>query len=96
MTSSQPLPSASVSAEYGSLYTYLNNRFANTVVLTFEQIESLIGFALPDHARSRVEWWAGAVEGSALSRQASSWSQARMRATPNFPAHSVMFERLHP
>jgi hypothetical protein len=33
---------------YTSLYQYLENRYANTVVLTFAQIEDLLGFPLPD------------------------------------------------
>jgi len=44
--------------EYRSLYRYLDNRFADTVVLTFAQIESLLGFTLPDLARLRPDWWA--------------------------------------
>ena len=32
--------------KYKSLYQYLENRYANTVVLTFAQIEDLLGFTL--------------------------------------------------
>ena len=48
--------------KYKSLYQYLENRYANTVVLTFAQIEDLLGFTLPDSARVHQEWWAN--EGS--------------------------------
>ena len=95
MTVSHLLPSSGVAAEYRSLYTYLNARFADTIVLTFAQIETLLGFALPDQARSCLAWWAGAAEGCVPSDQASSWSQAHRSATPNLRAHSVMFERLN-
>jgi hypothetical protein len=44
--------------EHKSLYQYLENRYANTVVLTFAQIEDLLGFTLPDSARVHQEWWA--------------------------------------
>jgi hypothetical protein len=44
--------------KYKSLYQYLENRYANTVVLTFAQIEDLLGFTLPDSARVHQEWWA--------------------------------------
>ena len=37
--------------KYKALYEYLDNRYANTVVLTFAQIEDLLGFTLPDPAR---------------------------------------------
>src|SRR5713226_5252461 len=44
--------------KYQSLYQYLDNRYADTVVLTFAQIEDLLGFTLPDSARVHHEWWA--------------------------------------
>jgi hypothetical protein len=93
MTVPNSSQSASVPAEYRTLYAYLNNRFADIVVLTFAQIESLLGFALPEHAHSRLDWWASAVDGAVSSKQALAWSQAHMTATPNLGAHSVMFER---
>ena len=43
---------------YAWLYQYVDNRYANTVVLTFAQIEDLLGFTLPDSARVHHEWWA--------------------------------------
>jgi hypothetical protein len=43
---------------YKALYQYLENRYANTVVLTFAQIEDLLGFPLPDAARLDHAWWA--------------------------------------
>jgi hypothetical protein len=44
--------------KYRSLYEYLEHRYANTLVLTFAQIEDLLGFTLPDSARVDPEWWA--------------------------------------
>ena len=44
--------------KYEALYEYLEHRYANTVVLTFAQIEDLLGFTLPDSARVDQEWWA--------------------------------------
>ena len=38
---------------YQSLYEYLEHRYANTVVLTFAQIEDLLGFPLPLISTSR-------------------------------------------
>ena len=37
--------------KYKALYQYLDNRYANTVDLTFAQIEDHLGFTLPDSAR---------------------------------------------
>ena len=39
--------------EYELLYQYLENRYANTVVLTFAQIEDLLPRALPRSNRLR-------------------------------------------
>jgi hypothetical protein len=82
-----------VPAEYRSLYKYLDNRFADTVFLTFEQIESLLGFALPDLARLRQDWWSNGEDGAA-STQSRSWTLASRSATPNLLARSVIFERI--
>ena len=83
-----------VPREYLSLHKYLDNRFANTVVLTFAQIEDLLGFALPDLARLHQEWWANGDANSTPSAQARSWTQASRTATPNLPAGIVVFERV--
>ena len=40
------------------LYTYLDRRYAATVVLTFEQIGTLLGFAPPAPAFADAEWTA--------------------------------------
>ena len=48
-----------VPAAYMPLYTYLNRRYAGTVVLTFEQIEALLGFAPPSPGLADAEWWTG-------------------------------------
>lgn len=77
--------------EYLSLHRYLDNRFAGTVVLTFAQIEDLLGFPLPDLARRYQDWWADA--GSLPSAQSRAWTQASRSAEPNLLAQTVMFVR---
>jgi hypothetical protein len=89
----RPRPSP-VSPEYRSLHKYLDDRYADTVVLTFAEIEDLLGFALPDLARLKQEWWATANADSAPSAQSRSWTQASRSATPNLVARTVVFERL--
>jgi hypothetical protein len=93
MSDSVSARAAAVAEPYRQLYRYLNARFADTIVLTFEQIEMLLGLALPDPARAQTDWWANTVHDGVPSMQASSWTQARMTATPNLSARSVMFER---
>ena len=82
-----------VPREYLSLHKYLANRFADTVVLTFAEIEDLLGFTLPDLARLRHEWWANADSGSAPSVHSCSWRLAGRTAKPNLLARTVVFER---
>ena len=80
-----------VPAEYLSLYTYLEHRYASVVVLTFEQIEALLGSALPAAARTERDWWTGAA--AHLQRQSAAWTGAGRTATPNLSARTVTFER---
>jgi hypothetical protein len=80
-----------VPPEYRALYAYLEHRYASVVVLTFEQIESLIGSPLPAPARTERNWWTGdAVD---LQRQSATWTGAGRTATPNLSARTVTFER---
>ena len=92
MTTASSSPSSAW--EYRSLYQYLDNRFADTVVLTFVQIEALLGFTLPDVARLRPDWWATPEADAVPSSQSRSWVEASRTAKPNLRAQSVIFERL--
>ena len=77
---------------YLPLYNYLEHRYASSVVLTFEQIESLLGFALPGAARREPGWWTS-VAGNE-PRDDEAWTVAKRTATPNLLARHVTFERL--
>jgi hypothetical protein len=83
---------SSVSPEYRALHKYLRDRYAETVVLTFMQIEDLLGTPLPEAARVEATWWTdpGAGEPSA---QSQAWIAADRTASPNLLAHIVRFER---
>ena len=89
-----PAPPATprVAGRYLSLYTYLEHRYASNVVLTFEQMESLLGFALPAPARSERDWWTSPSDDS--DRHSDAWTAARRTATPNLLARTVAFERV--
>jgi hypothetical protein len=82
-----------VPAEYRALHKYLDDRYANTVVLTFGEIEDLLGFALPDPARIEQAWWANPEADSTPSAQSRSWTHASRTAKPNLQAQTVAFER---
>lgn len=81
-------------SKYAALYKYLENRYANVVVLTFAQIEDLIGFSLPELARTQREWWT-APDAAATENEpsASDWALTGRTVTPNLLARTVLFER---
>ncbi len=76
--------------KYLPLFNYLEHRYANTVVLTFQQIEDLLESALPAPARTDAAWWS---PGGSDARYALAWTQAEMTAKPNILAQNVIFER---
>jgi hypothetical protein len=84
---------ALMTGQYEKLYQYLEGRFANVVVLTFAQIEDLLGFVLPPSARADQGWWANPEPNDAPSPHARSWILATRIATPNMRAQTVTFER---
>jgi hypothetical protein len=81
-----------VPGEYLALHTYLENRYASVVVLTFEQIEALLGSPLPTPAGTEQDWWKGG--GVHLQPGSAAWTEAGRTATPNLSARTVTFERL--
>jgi hypothetical protein len=78
--------------EYQLLYKYLRDRFANRLVLTFAEIEDLLGFSLPAPARMELTWWSGPV--GPRSVQSKAWMLADRTATVNLLAQCVVFERV--
>ena len=87
-----PAPAPRVPGEYMALYTYLEQRYASKVVLTFDQVEDLLGFALPAAARVERDWWTRAAVRE--DRHADAWTAARRIAMPNLPARNVAFDRI--
>ena len=75
------------------LHKYLDERYADAVVLTFAEIEDLIGYALPDVARRSHDWWAAPAPDPTHRRLADSWIQANRTARPNLRALTVTFDR---
>ena len=81
---------------YSSLLQYLTARYANVVVLTFGEIEDLLGFALPQQARDDAAWWTPGEPGASPPPQSLAWSLAQRTAVPNLTAETVLFERVTP
>jgi hypothetical protein len=84
-------PAPNVPAAYLSLYDYLEHRYATTVVLTFEQIETLLGCALPTSASTEPGWWTTPRGGPPA--HSAAWAGAGRTAVPNLLARNVTFER---
>jgi hypothetical protein len=74
------------------LFDYLEERYAQTVVLTFAQIEDLLGSGLPEPARRDGAWWLDPEPGTTGGTRA--WTLAGRTAKPNLPAQTVTFERV--
>ena len=79
-------------AEYLPLHKYLRDRYADTVVLTFFEIEALLGFSLPALARRQPEWWTD--DGAASTSPSRCWRQAHRTVRANFESQTAVFDRL--
>ena len=97
-TTPVPAPAAAPQAklptrsEFSAFHGYLEHRYADLVILSFGQIEDLLGSRLPDRARVDAGWWAGGEPDTA--RYAVAWRQSGRTARPNLPAGNVAFERI--
>ena len=69
-------------------------RSFHTVVLTFAQIEDVLGFALPAQARVQREWWTDASSNAVAPHHSDSWTFAKRTAVPNLTAQIVSFPRV--
>lgn len=79
-----------LSGKYRFLHKYLDERYADIVVLTLRQIEDLSGFALPSAAHTNADWWTHATD----QGWSDAWTMALRTARPNLIAGHVVFERL--
>jgi hypothetical protein len=83
---------ANLPSKYMPLHKYLVNRYADSVFLTFAQLEDLIGCPLPDLARAQQAWWTSTDRDTGTSC-ADAWILAGMTAKPNLLARNVTFDR---
>ncbi len=80
-----------ISKSFLELYRHLKNRYADVVVLTFGQLEDLLGSSLPRQARLDLRWWNADDAGN--FEHSNSWRLANRTAVPNLTAQTVKFER---
>jgi hypothetical protein len=91
---SQAPPARAVSGQYRPLYKYLQERYADRIVMTFSEVEDVLGVKLPEEARRDEAWWMQPLSGSRASNHADAWIFASRLATANVPAQIVVFERV--
>jgi hypothetical protein len=90
-----PVPRGRLKAgPYRLLHDYLRERYADTVVLTFDQIEDLLGSTLPTEARSDLGWWGRTTVIATEAHCSDAWVLAMRTARPNLQAKTVMFDRI--
>jgi len=85
-----------MSRKSAPLYKYLHERYADAVVLTFAEIEDLVGVELPELARVSSDWWTTPDATANDSGFADSWILANRTARPNLRALTVAFDRADP
>ena len=93
--STSHLPSARAKAgPYRFLYEYLEKRYADTIVLTLQQVQDLLGVALPEPALRDPAWWSNTGRGASDTLWSDAWTLANRTARPNLGARTVIFERV--
>jgi hypothetical protein len=93
--SNSPVPRGRLTAgRHRPLHDYLRDRFADSVVLTFDQIEDLLGSSLPHEARSDAGWWDGTTGIAGDAHCSDAWVLAKRTARPNLRARTVIFDRI--
>jgi hypothetical protein len=80
-----------MSQAYRSLHTYLVNRYSSLVVMTFAEVEDLLGSPLPAGARQDLEWWN--ADNDQNFEHSNSWRLANRTAVANLAAQKVTFTR---
>jgi len=86
-----PPQSHGMSKAFLALHDYLKNRYADVVVLTFGQMEDLLGSPLPVAATRDLAWWNG--NEAVNFEHSNSWRLANRTAVANLIARTATFER---
>lgn len=89
----QPMRQAAARGTYAPLFRHLASLDARSWRATFRDVESILGFSLPDSARIHRPWWSNQANGGhshALAWRAAGW---RARAV-DLAAEALVFERI--
>ncbi len=78
-------------AKYDALKQWLSEAIGDRTPLTFRELETLLGFPLPESARTHRPWWANTPEGHSHAR---AWLDAGWRtAAVDLEGARLVFER---
>ena len=80
--------------KYNRLYTHLRLQDGNEWNTTFNEVEEILGFQLPNSARMHRSWWSNQVNGG--HSQAFAWQAAGWRVlTVDLKQESLIFKRIN-
>ena len=89
----QLVQEAASRGKYAPLYRYLNAMAVADWRVSFDEIEAILGFELPDSARLYRPWWSNQKRGSghshALAWQAAGWKTREV----DLESETLVFER---
>lgn len=77
--------------KYRSLAAYFSESTNQTITLSFEEIEKIMGYSLPSSAYLNYSWW---KKTKAPARHYQAWTAAGYFVTYVQPNHYVVFEKL--
>ena len=81
-----------MASKYEPLRRYLTGLASDRIRLSFDEIERILGFSLPNSARQYAPWWAN-TGGSHI--QADAWMSSGWRtAQVDVPGERVIFDRV--
>lgn len=79
-------------SKYDALYEYLRGQSLQRFVLSFAQIEDIIGYQLPSSA-VRPQWWENATDPNSSHVQCRAWRAAGYNAFLVGGSNRVRFEK---
>jgi hypothetical protein len=82
-----------VMSKYDPLCRFFGRATQKAVTMTFEQVEGILGSALPETARKREQWWANESTTATRHVQCKAWVGAGFHAHPNLTSQTVTFSK---
>ena len=77
-------------SKYDALYEHLAAHEGERLVMSFDDVDEVLGCGLPPSGRRHREWWASHDDRHV---QARAWLDAGFRADPDMRERAVTFER---